>query len=88
MSHVYRAIRNNVHALLPLTGHCQLLGMGAAPSSYRIYFEMHEINISMGQRPSREADSSSAIQEIPRNLWNPKLHYLAHKNPLRHLATS
>jgi hypothetical protein len=35
----------------------------------------------MEQSLSWEADSSSANQEIPRNLRNPKVHYRVHKNP-------
>jgi hypothetical protein len=34
----------------------------------------------MKQRPSWEADSSSASQEIPRNLRNTKVHYRIHKS--------
>jgi hypothetical protein len=35
----------------------------------------------MEQRPSWEANSFSASQEISRFLWNPEVHYRIHKTP-------
>ena len=36
---------------------------------------------SMEQIPYREANGFSASQEIPRILWNPKVHYSFERNP-------
>jgi len=38
----------------------------------------------MVQSPSWEANWFAASQEIPRILWNPKVHYRTHKRPPPH----
>ena len=42
---------------------------------------MHLLAYSTVQSPSWEANWFAASQEIPRILWNPKIHYRTHKRP-------
>jgi hypothetical protein len=46
-----------------------------------IYLHTYVITYSMKHRPSSEAKRFSANQEIPRILWNPKVHYRVYKCP-------
>jgi hypothetical protein len=40
-----------------------------------------KLNHSMEFSPSREGTNCAAIQELPSNLCNPKVHYYVHKSP-------
>ena len=44
-------------------------------------FVTYLLTYSMVQSPSWEANWFAASQEIPHILWNPKVHYRAHKHP-------
>jgi len=44
------------------------------------YLLTYLLNYSMEQSPSWEANRFSASQEIPRILWNPKVHYRSHNS--------
>ena len=46
-----------------------------------IYIYIYIITYSMVQSPTWEANWFAASQEIPRILWNPKVHYRTHKCP-------
>ena len=48
---------------------------------FRSYSFTYLLNYSTEHSPSWKADRSSASQEIPRILWNPKVHYRIHKCP-------
>jgi hypothetical protein len=45
------------------------------------YLFTYSLTYSLEQSPSWESNRISASQEIPRNLWNPKVHYRIHKCP-------
>jgi len=44
--------------------------------------KLHKITTSIEQKPSCEDNRSSASQEIPRMLWNPKVHYRVSQEPV------
>jgi hypothetical protein len=47
----------------------------------RTHCGLYLLTYSIDQSPSWEANRFAASQEIPRILWNPKVHYRIHKCP-------
>ena len=67
--------RQRYGALLKWYRRGKTVVLGENPVSLSPYFLIY----STEQSPSWEANRFSAIQEIPRILWNPKVHCLIHK---------
>ena len=57
------------------------LGVGVGSWSWHMTTVLHLFTYSMVQSPSWEANWFAVSREIPRILWNPKVHYRTHKHP-------
>jgi hypothetical protein len=65
---------------------CQISQHTVAPTSkhtteHTPHIHEPSIQLHWTETPSREANSRSARQPIPRDVWNPKFHCLVHKIP-------
>ena len=77
MSYLYKRLTIKVrHALVDTRFSVQVL---VYKCSQRIYITL--LTYSMEQSPFREVTGSTASQEIPRILQNPKVHHCTHKCP-------
>ena len=66
--------------------HQMTLCVGNNACSGTSYMDTYLLTYSMQQSPPWEANKFSGSQEIPRILWNPKIHYRIHKCPLPTLS--
>ena len=66
----------NIHIMLWTMAFYRLIGANVAEKRFAYLFTYF-----MVQSPSWEASWFAASQEIPRILWNPKVHYRFHKLP-------
>ena len=87
-SSLFRSASTNPKSLwlmMVITINIRLNRMARRPKGrFGEYARSHSINLltySMVQSPSWEANWFAASQEIPRILWNPKVHYSTHKPP-------